>query len=95
MKIIKSKRNYYVGITLVIIGISLFVFYYTTGEVFFFDFDQVTQIEGAKISNYVDYITHARYEFMLLILWTLSFFSGVVILFIHRIRTRKTFNSIL
>ena len=85
----KSRRNYYIGISLVIVGIALFIFYFKTGKVFFFDFDEVTQIKGAKITSNDDYVVNGRYECMLITLSLLSFFSGVVILFIHNIRAKK------
>ena len=80
----KNKNNHYIGITLVIIGIAIFIFYYKIGEVFFFTFDEVTQIEDAKIISYDDYVKHGNYEFMLIALSLLSFFSGLVMIFIHK-----------
>ena len=52
----KNRKIYYIGISFIIIGIAIFIFYYTTGKVFFYNFDEVTQIEGAKIIIWDDYL---------------------------------------
>lgn len=85
----KSRKISCVGMSLIIIGIAIFIFYYTTGEVFFYNFDEVTQIEGAKIKTCDSYVAQGIYEAKLLILSILSFFLGVIILCIHNRKLKK------
>lgn len=79
-------RKKYIGLSLIIIGIILFVSYNLTGKMLFHSFDEISQIEGAKITSYDDYISNSRYELILLALSFLSFFSGVIMIFVHNWR---------
>jgi hypothetical protein len=85
----KNRRKFYIGISLLTIGITIFVFYYTTGNVLFHSFDEVTQIEAAKIISYDKYVANGRYELILLVVSLLSFFSGAIILFINKKMTKR------
>lgn len=45
----KKKKLYYIGLLFILVGITIFIFYFKTGAVFFKDFDDVTQVEHRRL----------------------------------------------
>lgn len=84
-----KNKLYYCGVLFLIIGIVIFGYYYVTGEVFFRDYDEVSQIVNAKITDYDVYEARGKFEFTLLIISLLSFITGLILLCVNKKILRK------
>lgn len=82
----KRKAYFYSGIAFLIIGVVILTYYFITGEALFNSFDEVTQIQGARISNYNDYISKGNFELVLLGTSIVSFIIGSIMLLVYRKR---------
>ena len=82
-----------IGLILIIIGITLFVYYICTGIVFSHDYDMVSEIENAKITCFEDYVARGNYEMIILLLSIISFVCGLILTLVHFMKDKRRRNK--
>ncbi len=88
----KRKTYFYSGIAFFVIGVGILAYYFATGEALFNSFDEVTQIQNARIHTNDEYIAKGNFELVLLGTSILSFIIGFIMIYINK-KTQKDFDK--
>lgn len=80
------KRKFYLygGIISLVLGAVAFICFFVTGDALFYSFDEVTQIDGAKITTSVEYDASGNFALLMLIVSLISFVIGCLMLLVNR-----------
>lgn len=80
----RSKVFLFVGIFLIIVGLVMMGLYCAADKTLLSSFDEVTQIENARINTFEDYKAWGNFELSLIIVSILSSIYGAILFLKHK-----------